>query len=124
MGCCANKGLDHTPSFDKGSTLAEELSREEKIIIEHEKQLQFTQSASKDIIRTIKSEGLDNSLSLPQLKRAFLDLNIPESSLTTPESPIRFMLTKLQNEKKLYDMTKLTLIGILVGKGTPAEKTE
>ncbi|CAG9322863.1 unnamed protein product [Blepharisma stoltei] len=124
MGCCVNKGADHGMSFDRGSYLAEELCREEKIIIENEKQLQFTQIQSKEIIRSIKSEGLDNTLSLAQLKRAFIDINIPESAFTTPDAPLRNLLAKVTNDKKLYEQRKLVLVGILLGKGTPQEKCE
>ncbi|CAG9310598.1 unnamed protein product [Blepharisma stoltei] len=127
MGCCvAKNNNDLLPPAAKGVAVPkeEDLTLEDKIILEQEKKLHFSRLLSKEIVKSIKAESLQNSLSLPQLKRVFHDLQIPESELTSPDTPTYHLLSKVKNENKLYDTKKLSLIGIVIGIGTAEEKAD
>ncbi|CAG9314261.1 unnamed protein product [Blepharisma stoltei] len=123
MGNCCNGGVDSAQPISKNEPkITETLPREEQIIIENEKKLEFSKLNSKDIIKSLKSEGSQNCLSMPQLKRAFFDLQLSETDLSSPDSAFYKILAKLKNDKKLYEIRKLVLLALLVGKGAPQDK--
>ncbi|CAG9314262.1 unnamed protein product [Blepharisma stoltei] len=96
--------------------------REEEVIASSEKKLEFSKLNSKDIINAFTAEGMEGVLSRPQLKRAFLSLGLPENDLTSPDAPFYQILAKIKNEKKLYDIRKVALLGLLLGKGSNIDK--
>lgn len=111
MGCCS-----HTrsipillPKF--------ELPSQEKVILEGEKRIPFSSKESKDLDQTFKANGSGGKLSVAQLKKALGLLNIPVEIFTDPDTQVFKFLTRIQNEKKLYDISNLSLCGILLGSG-------
>ena len=65
---------------------------------------------------------MQDSLSRPQLKRAFHDLQIPGEVLSNPDNPFFKVIKRLKNEKKLYDLKLLSILAILLGQGGVEEK--
>jgi hypothetical protein len=100
------------------------LSAEEKVIRTHENQYFFSKKNFKEIVQAIKSVSYEGTLSAAQLRRAFADLEIPSEELTTPDSSTFHLLSKTKNDKKLFELKKLSLISILLGKGDIKSKSE
>ena len=120
MGGCIIK-REGSPST--GEKIAA-ITTEEKAIRNHEAQYFFSKRDFKELSKSIKSESVDGSLSAAQLKRVFTDLNIPSDDLSTPDSPTFLLLSKIRNEKKLFEVRKLSLLSILIGKGKDTEKAD
>lgn len=115
MGCCGSKhALELIPKKD--------LPKEEKVIREQEKTIPWSNKSAKELQRGLKAESLTGQLSVAQLKRAMHDLNIDSDMFVNPESPVYKFLKKLMNDRKLYDVKRLALCGILVGEGSVKEK--
>ena len=125
MGCCQSSDDSESVNEMAPSQVPDpELPGEEKVVAKVEKNLAFSQKVSKEFIKCLKSEALNNALSAPQLKRAFFELKIPDSEMNNPDSRTFVLLANFKNEKKLYDLQKLTLLGVLLGKGDLQEKAE
>ncbi|OMJ70891.1 hypothetical protein SteCoe_31028 [Stentor coeruleus] len=121
MGACAPK-REEAPL--PSATQIQMLSPQEKIIMQNESNYIFSRLNFKELSKSIKSESIDGSLSSSQLKRAFLDLEISLDELTSPESATFKLLSKVKNEKKLFEVRKLMLIAIFLGKGKASDKIE
>ncbi|CAG9330531.1 unnamed protein product [Blepharisma stoltei] len=96
--------------------------KEEQFIVNYEEKLEFVQLKSRDIISALAAEGMEGLLSKPQLKRAFMTLELTDEALTSPDASFYKILSKVKNEKKLYEVRKLSLLGILIGKGATKGK--
>lgn len=121
MGACAPKREDAPlPS----AAQIQMMSPQEKIIMQNESNYIFSRLDFKELSRSIKSESTDGSLSSSQLKRAFLDLEISLDELTSPESSTFKLLTKVKNDKKLFEVRKLMLVAIFLGRGKVSDKIE
>lgn len=122
MGTCCSGAAGVAASSRSEPKLPEKLSLEEEIISANEKKLAISNLHSKEIIKSLKAECVDDLLSMPQMKRFYHELQMPESDLTTPDSGFFKILTKVKDDRKLYSVKKLSLLGILVGKGSSQEK--
>ena len=121
MGACLQKRPE---GLEKNAETVKVISPEEKVIVQHEAQHSFAKLDFKELLKTLKSVSSDGALSSAQLKRAFLDLQISIDDLTSPDSATFNLLQKAKNEKKLYELRKLTLLSIFLGKGRPSDKAE
>lgn len=101
-----------------------ELLPEERAIIAHESQCVLSKKDFKSLLKSIKSESIEGSLSLSQLKRAFSDLEIPSEELSSPDSATFKMFSRVKTPKKLFDLKKLSVLAILMGSGKLSEKSE
>ena len=99
-------------------------SLEEKKIQDHSSQFILSKLDFKDLLQSLTSASSCGSLSLAQLKRAFSDLQVPLDELTSPDSTTHKLLNRTRNDKKLFDLKKLSLISILLGKGKDKDKAE
>lgn len=110
MGCCASRKEDFNSKQTPAKVqIQESLPTAEIKIQNEEKKLHFARLDSKEIIKSLKTESMKEALSMPQLKRAFLELGIPLEILSELESPENQVLKKIKNEAKLYDLKKLSL---------------
>lgn len=121
MGCLVNRGGNQEEEAAPTIT-ASAIAPEERIMMNNEKTLPFAKLSSKEIIRSLKAETMKEALSLPQLKRAFHELNIDSNYITDPDNPFHSLLRPLKNQKKLFDLKLFSVFAILTGKGSTQEK--
>lgn len=95
---------------------------QEKVIAQAEKLIPFSQKASKDLDMVFKANGSSGRMSVSQLKKALGELELDPTVFTDPDTQVYKFLTRLQNEKKLYDIQKLSLCAILLGGGDTPTK--
>lgn len=100
------------------------ISHEERIMLKAETKFSFSKYDFKELVKNFKTQSNKDALSPAQLKRALTDIGIPIEDLSSPESPTYKLLSKCKNSKKLYDLKKLQLVAILMGKGSLEEKAE
>ena len=120
MGCLAGRDSQ----ADVETVPASSMSPEDKKMIENEKKLPFSSMSSKEIIRSLKAEVSDNTVSLPQLKRALHELKISPECVSNPDDPFYILLKQFKTPKKLYDLKEMSVLAILIGKGVPQEKAD
>ena len=116
MGCCATKRS--VPSI----LPKVELPKQEHVIAESEKLIPFSKKTAKDLNTIFKANSNSGRMSVNQLKKALGELELDPQVFTDPDTQVYKFLTRLQNEKKLYDIAKLSLCAILLGDGDTPTK--
>lgn len=96
-----------------------ELSREEKIILEHEKELLIH---NKSIVEYVSKIPKSDS-SLDELKKAFALLGLSTKGLDDPRSPAYAVLSAIKHDFQ-YNLKKLLLLGVLLCNSDESQKAD
>jgi len=115
MGCCAS-------NIEQPPLPKIELLEEEKKIQQQEKTMLFFDKYSKEVELQLKSKSTKDKLSTPQLRRVAFHLKIDSSVFQDPSKPEFKFLNLFRSEGSLYDVSVLSLYGIMIGQGTVEEK--
>lgn len=115
MGCLETRTTENYKSPS--------LPQEEMIIVIKEKEVFFCSITTENLEKSIKSNSINNLLSIAQLRKSIGDLGCNSNEFVVKDEVMLKLMTILQNSNKLFEYKTIMIFGILLCEGDPKDKS-